>query len=94
MSKSPKNSGGTAQDLAQLPFEEALQRLEAIVAEMESETLPLEQLLTRYEEGVKLIEVCQTRLAAAELRIQQLEKTASGEARLKPFDVEAERPDK
>jgi exodeoxyribonuclease VII small subunit len=61
---------------------------------MESETLPLEQLLTRYEEGVKLIEVCQTRLAAAELRIQQLEKTASGEARLKPLDVEAERPDK
>ncbi|MGC8988996.1 MAG: exodeoxyribonuclease VII small subunit [Verrucomicrobiia bacterium] len=94
MSKSPKNASGTAQDLAQLPFEEALQRLEAIVAEMESETLPLEQLLTRYEEGVKLVEVCQTRLAAAELRIQQLEKTASGEARLKPLEVEPEAPGK
>jgi len=76
-----------------MPFEEALQRLEAVVAEMESDALPLETLLARYEEGVKLVEVCQARLAAAEVRIQQLEKSATGEVRLKPLNAAPEEPE-
>ena len=90
MSKSSKGGGTALSDAAPMPFEEALQRLEAIVAEMESETLPLETLLARYEEGVKLVEVCQARLAAAEVRIQQLEKTATGEVRPKPLPAGSE----
>jgi len=65
-------------------FEEALQKLEAVVNEMEGGDLPLESLLARYEEGVKLARACQAKLADAELRIQQLEKTAAGELALKP----------
>jgi len=49
---------------------------------MESGELPLETLLARYEEGVKLTKICQDKLAEAELKIQQLEKTAGGELRL------------
>lgn len=94
MSKSSKGAGATPPDPTQLPFEEALQRLETIVAEMESETLPLETLLARYEEGVKLVEVCRARLAAAEVRIQQLEKTATGEPSLKPLDVAVDDSDR
>lgn len=94
MSKSQKNNVASAQDVSQLPFEEALRRLEAILAEMESGDLPLETLLTKYEEGVKLVEVCQARLAAAELRIQQLEKTVSGETRLKPLTLEPDSSEK
>jgi exodeoxyribonuclease VII small subunit len=68
------------------PFEEALKKLEAIVESMESEELPLETLLAKYEEGVKLTQVCQAKLAEAELKIQELEKGAAGEMKLKPFD--------
>ena len=67
-----------------LPFEEALRRLEAIVEGMENDDLPLETLLAKYEEGVRLAQSCQTRLAEAELKVQQLEKTATGEFALKP----------
>ena len=66
------------------PFEEALKKLEAIVTAMEAEDLPLETLLAKYEEGTKLAQICQAKLAEAELKIQQLEKTAAGEMKLKP----------
>lgn len=68
-----------------LPFEEALQKLEAVVETMEGDDLPLETLIQRYEEGVKLAQLCQTRLAEAELKISQLEKNAAGELKLKPL---------
>jgi exodeoxyribonuclease VII small subunit len=71
-----------------MPFEEALQKLETIVETMESGDLPLESLIARYEEGVKLAKVCQEKLAEAELKIQQLEKTAAGELKLKPITAE------
>jgi hypothetical protein len=35
------------------PFEEALKKLETIVETMESDDLPLETLLAKYEEGTK-----------------------------------------
>jgi len=44
----------------------------------------LETLLAKYEEGTRLAQLCQTRLAEAELKIQQLEKTGAGELKLKP----------
>ena len=71
-----------------VPFEAALEKLESIVEGMESGDLPLESLLAKYEEGVKLAKVCQDKLAEAELKIQQLEKTAAGELKLKPLTVE------
>lgn len=72
-----------------LPFEEALQKLEDIVEAMESGELPLETLLSRYEEGMKLAKVCQGKLAEADVRIQQLEKTAEGALALKTFSPDS-----
>jgi exodeoxyribonuclease VII small subunit len=69
------------------PFEEALKKLEGIVEAMESDDLPLETLLAKYEEGSKLVKVCQEKLAEAELKVQQLEKTAAGEMKLKSFET-------
>lgn len=57
---------------------------------MESDDLPLEALLAKYEEGAKLVKVCQEKLAEAELKIQQLEKNAAGEMKLKPLDLPQE----
>jgi exodeoxyribonuclease VII small subunit len=72
------------------PFEEALKKLEGVVEAMESEDLPLEMLLSKYEEGSKLVKICQEKLADAENKIQQLEKNATGEMKLKPFDKDVE----
>ena len=74
-----------ANDLQSLPFEDALKRLESIVESMEGQDLPLETLLARYEEGSRLAVVCQDKLTEAELKIQQLEKTAKGGLALKPL---------
>ena len=71
--------------IGSLPFEEALKKLEAIVEAMESGDLPLESLLAKYEEGTRLAKVCQDKLADAELKIQQLEKNAVGEMKLRPL---------
>ena len=68
-----------------LPFEEALKKLESIVEAMEGEDLPLESLLAKYEEGSRLAKICHEKLAEAELKIQQLEKSAAGEMKLKPL---------
>ena len=89
MPNAPKNSGqAPAVKSGAVPFEEALKKLEGIVEAMESEELPLEELLAKYEEGTQLAKVCQAKLAEAELKIQQLEKTSSGELRAKTLAPE------
>lgn len=87
MSKAARNSGANPSADQDLPFEEAMRKLEAIVESMEGEELPLETLLTRYEEGTRLSKQIQARLAEAELKIQQLEKNAAGELGLKPLPL-------
>ena len=61
--------------------------VESIVESMESGDLPLESLLSRFEEGTRLVKACQTKLEEAELKISQLEKNAAGEPVLKPASV-------
>lgn len=53
-------------------FEEALEKLENLVASMESGDIPLASLVEKFEEGSKLVKVCEDRLKKAELRIQKL----------------------
>ena|SRR5579862_8117777 len=70
-------------------FETAIGRLEAIVEQMESDKLPLEDLLLRYEEGVKLVKFCADKLQAAEKRIEIITRDAGGKPKTVPFDVSA-----
>ena len=86
MSKSAKADAGKGG----LPFEDALKKLEGLVEAMESEDLPLETLLAKYEEGTRLVRICQEKLAEAELKIRQLEKNAAGEMKLKPLESDVE----
>lgn len=88
MPNPPKAAGPNSSAKPSVPFEEALKKLETIVDAMESGDLPLESLLARYEEGMKLAQVCQEKLAEAELKIQQLEKSAAGEMKLKDLAAE------
>jgi exodeoxyribonuclease VII small subunit len=67
-------------------FETALARLEHLVDEMEGDKLPLEQLIVAYEEGAKLVKVCQQKLTEAEQKIQIIQRRATGETELRDFD--------
>jgi len=52
--------------------------------------LPLEKLLVQYEEGTKLVKICESKLQAAEKRITQLEKNLEGELDSRPVTLEGE----
>jgi exodeoxyribonuclease VII small subunit len=71
---------------AELNFEGAMDRLERIVEQMESGKLPLEDLIVRYEEGMKLVKVCQERLAKAEQKIEIIARNSAGKTIVKDFE--------
>ena len=58
-------------------FEDAIERLESIVDELEGGALTLEESIARYEEGMKLSKWLTQRLDEAEKRVERL--VASGE---------------
>lgn len=72
-------------DEKEIPFEDALTRLEAVVNRLESGELPLEESLRLFEEGVHLTKVCTHRLEEAERRITILLKNERGEIAEAPF---------
>lgn len=57
-----------------LSFEHALTRLEQVVESMESGETPLAELMAKFEEGTRLLKICETRLRDAELKIELLKK--------------------
>ena len=61
-------------------FESALTQLETIVEAMESGDVPLAELLAKFEEGNKLLKICESRLKEAELKIELLKKQKDGVA--------------
>jgi exodeoxyribonuclease VII small subunit len=73
-------------------FESALARLEALVSDMEGDRLPLEQLIVAYEEGTKLVKICQQKLTDAEKKIEIIQRRSNGEPELKEFETGAKPP--
>jgi exodeoxyribonuclease VII small subunit len=68
-------------------FEEALQRLQAIVQELEQGDFGLDRALERYEEGVKLLRQCHDVLQKAERKIELLSGVdAEGQPVCTPLD--------
>lgn len=72
---------------AKLSFETALGKLEAIVEAMESGEVPLAELLAKFEEGSKLLKVCESRLKEAELKIEQLKQQKDGNPVFEKFEA-------
>jgi exodeoxyribonuclease VII small subunit len=72
---------------AKLSFEVALEKLEAIVEAMESGDVPLADLLAKFEDGTKLLKVCEARLKEAELKIEQLKKQKDGTIAFEKFET-------
>lgn len=71
-----------------LTFEQAIQRLEKIVADMEGAELPLEDVLKKYEEGTRLVRFCSQKLEEAEKKIEVLTSKTDGTVALEPFEPE------
>jgi exodeoxyribonuclease VII small subunit len=72
-------------------FESAMKALEEIVGKLEAGDLPLEQALALFEEGVQISRFCNSKLDAAERRVEILLKNERGE--LEPTEFAGEEPD-
>ena len=62
-----------------LSFEEAYKQLTELVQKMESGELPLADSVAAYEQGIKLKAYCEQLLKEAELKIETLKVSTSGE---------------
>lgn len=77
-------------------FEESMERLEKIVAEMEGGELSLEDMIGRFEEGQTLIKLCSRKLNEVERKIEVLVEKEDGTIETEPLESYGEvgsRPD-
>lgn len=58
-------------------FEEALEKLEAIVEKLNNEDITLEKSVELYEEGLKLSKICSETLENAALKIEQIDQSTN-----------------
>ena len=63
-----------------LHFEDAIERLEKIIAKMENERVPLEEMLKDYEEGTKLLSVCKEKISIARKKVEKINKDLNKDA--------------
>jgi exodeoxyribonuclease VII small subunit len=75
--------------MTDLPFEDALGRLEKIVDLLEGGSLSLEEALKLYEEGVGLARRCADYLGAAERKIEMLTRDEGGGLGTRPLAWDA-----
>ncbi|MBE9154206.1 exodeoxyribonuclease VII small subunit [Cyanobium sp. LEGE 06113] len=83
-------AAGSAPEISQMSFEQALAALEQIVQQLERGDVPLDQSISLYERGEALRAACQARLDAAQARIEKIVTGADGRASgTRPFDAES-----
>ncbi|MDP8219431.1 MAG: exodeoxyribonuclease VII small subunit [Candidatus Theseobacter exili] len=75
--------------MAEMTFEKALEKLETIVNDMDSEDVSLDASLKKFEEGIKMVRFCKEKLEKAEKKIEILMKDAEGKTKKKPFNPQA-----
>ena len=77
--QNPNPNSNQGQDLSGLSFEEALERLEKLVRDLEDGKLSLEESLEYFQEGIKLSQACRELLASAEYKVHHLLKDVEAE---------------
>lgn len=73
MTKTSSRTKAAAPDSTDLSYEQALDELERLVAAMEGQQLPLDQLLHSYKRGAELLALCRGRLQAVEQQVKLLD---------------------
>lgn len=67
-----------------------MSRLDEIVGAMETDRMPLEEMIRSYEEGIALLKNCRQRLDGARRRVELISADLeSGKASTSAFDAEA-----
>ena len=79
--------------MAKQTFENAMKRLEAIVQELESGDLTLDEALKKFQEGVKLSKFCSNKLDETEKKVSILLKDEEGNIREESFSPESSEDD-
>jgi exodeoxyribonuclease VII small subunit len=79
-----------ATGLESLTFEDAFRQLSEMAEQLEAGGLSLADATARFEEGMKLVERCNTLLNSAELRITQLKDSYRGGVSLAQLEEELE----
>ena len=74
----------TKKEAGEPGFDERLERLEALVAELEEGGLGLEPAIERYQEGIALLKECHSVLAGYRKQVEELGREA--EESLRPFE--------
>ena len=67
-------------------FEEAVKELERVVEQLESGELSLEDSLAAFENGVRLVKLCNQKLTEVERKIELLVKDKDGKLQLMPLE--------
>ena len=73
--------------MEKMSFEQAITRIDDIVRTLEKGDAPLEQSLSLFEEGTKLIKFCGKLLDGAEQKVVKLQKGADGAPEETAFDA-------
>ena len=73
-------------EINDLNFEEAIAQLEAIVRELESGRIKLDDAVLAYEKAVALKQLCEKKLKDAQLKIEKIEIAPNGEMTTTPLD--------
>jgi len=73
-------------DVKNMKFEKGLEELERIVTELESGELTLDEVLKRYEQGVKVSRLLQGKLQEATQKIEVLTKDLEGKLEVRPLE--------
>lgn len=76
-------------DESELSFEQALDKLEQIVAKLENGDVALEEAIELFQEGMKLSQFCNLKLESVERKIEMLIEE-DGVLTKKPFTPETE----
>lgn len=71
--------------MAKERFEDALNKLEKIVSQLEEGDISLEESLKLFEEGIRLSRICNQKLDEVEKRVEILIKGKDGTTKAKPF---------
>ncbi len=74
------------EELDALPFEQALEKLENLVGRMETGRLPLEELMTDFELGSRLVKTCRDKLDTLERKIELLTRDDGKEGEWSDFE--------
>lgn len=72
MSENHRTDADPAAEADDLSLEDRLGRLEAIMAQLEADEVPLEKALELFEEGVGHVRAAERVLAETELRVEEL----------------------